>query len=108
MRTVLLAVGLSLVAFQAHAISRYDPTRMSCARLQETVAREGAVILRYSSRTVPGLPLYDRYVASTRFCNWGEVRDPAYVPTLDAKSCQVYKCKRPDIDHRFRRRLIEP
>lgn len=105
MKTVLLTACLTLVAAEAQAISRYDPTRMSCGKVQATIARQGAVILRYQSRRVPGLPLYDRYVQSQQFCTMGEVRTRAYVPSADAKSCPVYICKRVEVDH-FRRRLL--
>ena len=105
MKTILLAACLVLVAAEAQAVSRYDPTRMSCDRVQATLARQGAVILRYQSTRVPGLPLYNRYVSDARFCSPGEVRSRAYVPSADTKSCAVYVCKRPDFDH-FRRRFL--
>jgi len=107
MKTILLAACLTLAAAEAQAISRYDPTRMSCGKVQATIAREGAVILRYQSRRVPGLPLYDRYVQSTRFCNMGEVKARASVPSADTNSCTVYKCKRPEFDRHFRRRILQ-
>lgn len=106
MKIILLAACLTLVAAQAQAISRYDPTRMSCGRVQSTIARHGAVILRYQSTRVPGLPLYDRYVQSEQFCTMGEVRTRAYVPSADTKSCPVYTCKRPDYDRHFHRRFF--
>ncbi|TIV97937.1 MAG: hypothetical protein E5V85_13055 [Mesorhizobium sp.] len=106
MKRILLAACLVLVAAEAQAVSRYDPTRMSCDRVQATIARQGAVILRYQSSRVPGLPLYDRYVRDERFCNMGEVRSRAYVPSADTRSCPVYVCKRPDFDRHFRRRLF--
>ena len=105
MKTILLAACLTLFAAEAGAVSRYDPTRMSCGKVQATIARQGAVILRYQSTRVPGLPLYDRYVQSQRFCTMGEVRTRAYVPSADTKSCPVYNCKRVDNDH-FRRRFL--
>jgi hypothetical protein len=43
MKTVLFAACLTLVAAQAQAISRYDPSRMSCGTVRATIAREGAV-----------------------------------------------------------------
>ncbi len=97
-RILLVVAAMALMSAQAQAISRLDPTRMSCRQVQATIAREGAVILRYSSAHTPGLPLYDRYVASRAFCNAGEVRDRAYVPSADLKSCPVYKCKPYDFD----------
>ena len=108
MKTILLAACLTLVAAEAQAISRYDPTHMSCGKVQATIARQGAVILRYQSTRVPGLPLYDRYVQSEQFCTMGEVRKRAYVPSADTKSCPVYICKRVDSERRFRRRLLLP
>ncbi|MHA6641762.1 hypothetical protein [Mesorhizobium sp. A623] len=102
MKTVLLAVALCLVAADAQAISRHDPTRMSCAQVQATIANAGAVILRYQSPHTPGLPLYDRYVSTDRFCEQGEVRSRAYVPSADRQSCQVFKCKRPEFERRRR------
>ena len=107
MKTILLAACLTLVAAEAQAISRYDPTRMSCGRVQATIASQGAVILRYQSTRVPGLPLYDRYVKDERFCNMGEVRARAYVPSADAKSCPVFICKRPEYNRHFRRRFLQ-
>jgi methyl coenzyme M reductase subunit C len=106
MKTILLAACLTLIAAEAQAVSRYDPTSMSCGKVQATIARQGAVILRYQSTRVPGLPLYDRYVQSQQFCTMGEVRTRAYVPSADTKSCPVYKCKRPDNERHFRRRFF--
>jgi hypothetical protein len=103
MKAVLIAIGLCLVAAQAQAISRYDPTRMSCDRVQETVAASGAVLLRYRSPRNPSLTLYDRYVESDRFCDMGEVRARAYVPSADLDACPVYKCKRVEFDDPHRR-----
>ena len=80
MKTILLAACMTLVAAEAQAISRYDPTHMSCGKVQATIARQGAVILRYQSTRVPGLPLYDRYVQSQQFCTMGEVKDAATLP----------------------------
>lgn len=106
--SIALAVSacLSLAATEAHAISRHDPTRMSCGQVQATIARQGEVILRYASPRTPGLPIYDRYVASRAFCEAGEVRERVYVPSADMKSCPVYRCKRVDFDDRMRRFII--
>jgi hypothetical protein len=98
MKTVLVCACLCLIAAEAQAISRHDPTRMACAGVQATIDREGAAILRYQSPRTPGLPLYDRYVRSDQFCEHGEILDPAYVPSADRASCPVYKCKVPDLD----------
>jgi hypothetical protein len=80
---------------------------MDCAGVRSTIAREGAVILRYQSPRTPGLPLYDRYVRNDQFCERGEILDRAFVPSADRKSCPVYKCKVPDLEDRFDR-FINP
>jgi hypothetical protein len=105
MKAILIALCLSLIGAEAQAISRHNPTRMTCDEVQATIAREGAVILRYTSPS-SGLPRYDRYVASRDFCDLGEVRNRTYVPSADYRSCPVYNCKRVDFDDR--RRFIFP
>jgi hypothetical protein len=102
MTKILLALGLCLICADAQAISRYDPTGMDCAGVQATLAREGAVILRYQSTRTPGLPLYNRYVGNGRFCERGEAFYPATVPTADRKACPVHICRTMDLDDRDR------
>jgi len=106
-KALLIAACLGLLSADAWAISRYDPTRMSCDQVHAAIERNGAVILRYRSPRNRSLTLYDRYVASARFCDMGEVRAWSYVPSADVKSCPVYKCKRVDFDDP-RRRFIFP
>ena len=102
MKKALLAFALCMAAGNAWAISRHDPTAMSCADVQATIAREGAVILRYRSARTPSLPLYDRYVADGRYCTTGEIVYPASVPAADTGACPVHLCKIPDLDDRDR------
>lgn len=88
-----LSLGLT-VADPAHAISRYNSTGMTCQAVQSAITREGAVVLRYPGRT--GVTLYDRYVASGRFCSAGDFADDDTVPTRDRADCPVQHCvKRP-------------
>jgi hypothetical protein len=96
--------ALFVMSGEAEAISRYVTTSMSCDAVQSRVAGEGAAILRYQSTRNPSLPLYGRYVSDNRFCEYGEVSVPAYVPTNDVRSCRVNKCERPDYDDWWRRR----
>lgn len=92
-KTFFAALALSLVAFDAQAISRYEIAGMSCGRVQETVRAEGAVILRYPSPRNPSLTLYDRYVAHGGFCQIDEEAAAAFVPTADTPGCRVLKCR---------------
>lgn len=104
MKKLLLVLGLCAVAVpNAWAISRHDPTTMTCAAVWQTIAREGAVILRYRSARAPGLPLYDRYVDNGRFCMRGEVVFPASVPSADTAACPVQRCRVVDFGDRDRR-----
>ena len=91
-----LTLGLCVLASEAQAISRYNPTTMSCGEVKSTVRREGAVILRWTSPR--GLPLYNRYVANERFCRFNEEAETAYVPSSDRKSCPVYECRQRSFD----------
>ena len=95
MKALTLAVAL-LATTNAFAISRYNSKSYTCAEIKNIVSDEGAVILRYPSIRVPGLTLYDRYVAHSGYCFGGEERNRAYVPTDDTSKCPVYNCKQRD------------
>ncbi|MBB3384366.1 hypothetical protein ACK83U_15300 [Rhizobium sp. WW22] len=94
MRTIAAALVLMTitVAGPAWAISRYESLGKTCASVQQLVAAERAVILRYpSSRGGP--VLYDRYVAGRGQCGISDYASRAYVPTRDNPLCPVYNCK---------------
>ena len=67
MKRLLLAVGLVFVVGDAYAITRYNSISMSCAKVQETILRDGAAIMRWRSAR-NGMQLYGRYVADGSFC----------------------------------------
>lgn len=90
---ILAAFALSLTAFEAQAISRYEIGNMSCDRVQGIVRADGAAILRYRSTNNPSLTLYDRYVAHGGYCQANEEAAAAFVPTADTPSCRVLKCR---------------
>ena len=83
---------LALVAGEAHAISRYVSTSMTCAQVQAKIDQQGAVILQHRSPRTGNL-LYDRYVRNRQFCQPGETTDWASVPTKDKKNCTVNRCE---------------
>ncbi|MDQ0454042.1 hypothetical protein [Rhizobium paknamense] len=88
---VLLAV--SFVATDALAIQRYNSTTMTCEGVRQAVRSEGATILRYPSKRVAGMTLYDRYVRDRGFCNSNEYAERATVPTRDNPACPVLNCQ---------------
>jgi hypothetical protein len=92
-KAVSTALCLSLLAVEAHAISRYSSTRMDCAAIKAALQSEGAAILQWRSRRDPSLPLYGRFVANRRYCQMEEVAEIAHVPAADG-SCPVHRCAR--------------
>lgn len=82
----------------ADAVTRLRADQNSCAAVQATIAREGAVIVQYPSKRVPDLLLYGRYVASRSFCQQGEGAARSTVPTADTPSCRVRLCKRIELE----------
>jgi hypothetical protein len=99
-KILLAALVLSVTAFEAQAISRYNVAGMSCGHVQDVVRSEGAAILRYPSPRNPSLTLYDRYVAHGGYCQIDEEAVASFVPTKDTASCPVLKCQ-PRIFQRF-------
>ena len=92
--SVFAVLGLAFVASSAQAISRYNPTTMTCSKVKATVKGNGEVILRWPSTRDPSRPLYGRYVANQSYCGIGEIIISAYVPAADTKSCRVLQCRR--------------
>jgi hypothetical protein len=90
MKTLLLAIALTLVAGEAPAISRYNSTGMSCAEVRARIEQSGAVIMRYRSRG--GDPLFGRYVPDKLFCPASMQPKYKYIPTADLSQCPVLEC----------------
>ena len=85
-----LAATLASGIGAAHAISRIETTRTDCSAIRSALVREGAAILRYTSRR--GLPIYDRYVSSSLMCEGPSIGVWASVPARDTNSCRVIRC----------------
>ncbi|MFI0845376.1 hypothetical protein [Mesorhizobium sp. IMUNJ 23232] len=96
MKTVLLGLALAMVAGDAYAISRYNSMGMSCGQVQAHIENEGAVLMRYRSRS--GAPLYGRYVADIRFCPSSTRPEWRYIPAADTGQCPVLECEYFDLD----------
>jgi len=95
MKSLMLALGLTVIAADAHAISRYNSESMSCAKVQATLRNEGAAILRYRSAR-SGAPLYGRYVSTASQCESGQHMERRYIPTADNPRCPVRECEHND------------
>ncbi|MGJ8570377.1 MAG: hypothetical protein ACSHXI_06725 [Hoeflea sp.] len=88
--TAVLAVTLSGTIGPASAISRVETTKHECRAIRATLIREGAAILRHTSKR--GLPIYDRYVSSSLMCERPAIGVWAGVPARDTNSCRVIRC----------------
>ncbi|MEW9805407.1 hypothetical protein ABUE31_05350 [Mesorhizobium sp. ZMM04-5] len=94
MRRLAILAAMLVLSGEASAISRYQTTTMSCARVQAAVVADGQAILRYAAPDNPSLVLYDRYVRDSSFCSRSQRADRVSVPTADTRSCKVRKCVR--------------
>ena len=99
-KTLMLALALTLVGADAQAISRYNTEGMTCSEVQAVLRNEGAAILRYRSKRT-GARLYGRYVYTSHFCDISQYADWRYVPTADVASCPVKQCEYYDRDDPF-------
>jgi hypothetical protein len=94
MRRLAIILPLLMLAGEASAISRYQTTSMSCARIQAAVRSDGQAILRYPAPDNPSLVLYDRYVRDRTFCGSSQRAELMSVPAADTRNCKVRKCVR--------------
>lgn len=96
MKKMVLALAVIMAASPALAISRYNSQSMSCQSARAAVHNEGAVILRYPSKRVAGMSLYDRYVRNSRFCDANKYAEWTTIPTKDNPRCRVLNCQNID------------
>lgn len=101
-RLLAASVLVALAAPAALAEQTMNPTRMTCESVQSAIRELGAVKLRYMSTRVANLPLYNRYVRSSNFCEANEVAVPDVVPTADRPKCRVNVCEHRDFDEPIR------
>ncbi|ENN84086.1 hypothetical protein RHSP_83308 [Rhizobium freirei PRF 81] len=94
MRSAALALILTALAAAgpASAISRYESLSKTCAAVQQLIASERAVILRYPAKGA-SLVLYDRFVSGNGQCSVSDYAARTYIPTRDNPLCPVYSCK---------------
>lgn len=85
MRTITLALVLSLGVVSAHAQTRVDTTNMSCAQIRNVLNQNGSAILR--QRSSSGV-----YVRDGRYCGIGQTAQPASVVAADTGNCLVQRC----------------
>ncbi len=90
MRTILLPFAFVLLATPALAQSMPNSLNMSCATATNLVRQQGGVVI------ATGPNIFDRYVASQRYCSLDQTTVPAWIQTSDQKQCFVgYRCRDP-------------
>jgi hypothetical protein len=87
-----LAVG------DAFAIERYTSTNLDCSEIGAILERQGAAIMRYSSERVPGMLLYNRYVANRQYCRQDQETRTVYIPSAASPKCAVKECFDPELE----------
>lgn len=96
--TVIPALGASILilanTLPANAITRIRADQNTCATVQQTIANQGAAVVRYPSTRVANYILYDRYVSPYSSCPLGQEIVSETVPARDNPKCVVYKCER--------------
>jgi hypothetical protein len=90
MTRLVIAALFSIVSFDASAIVRYMVQGMSCAEVQEAVARDGVAILYRQGKS--GVTLYDRFVKDGSFCATGYTASGERIEAADTDNCRVTKC----------------
>ena len=90
--SIIVAPVLSVSAADAQNICRIDGRRLTCAAVQNIIAKEGAVILRTRS-PFSGRLLWERYVAHRGFCFANEITEYREVSTADTDRCSVKLCR---------------
>jgi hypothetical protein len=98
MKRSLTLTAMLLTAGDAFAIERYTSTNLDCSEIRAIVAREGAAIMRYGSKRVPGMPLYNRYVVNRQYCRQDQETRIVYIPSADAPMCTVKECFDPELE----------
>ncbi len=91
MKKLALTLAIVLAASPSFAISRLNPLSMSCDSARAAVHNQGAVIFRWTSPR--GLPLYDRFVRNSRYCDANQYAEWKNIPTRDDRSCPVLNCQ---------------
>lgn len=87
-----VVVPLLMGVGNAFGENRYDIDGMTCEQVQALLQSEGAATLRYQSKRVIGLPVYDRYVRNRQYCDMDQITSRTGIPTADKKYCAVFKC----------------
>ena len=87
MKHLALVSVLAATLTAAEAQPRISAQSLTCGQARALVRAHGAVVLNTGPVT------YERFVASSAFCERGEMTEPAWARTADATQCFIaYRC----------------
>ncbi|MEJ8476629.1 hypothetical protein [Roseibium algae] len=87
---MLVAITLGLLGTIGSAEARPDLRKISCAKAQDMVKRNGDVVFTTGTHT------YSLFVSNSSYCDAGQMLFTQYGPTKDNKKCPVaYECREP-------------
>ncbi len=92
MRKLVLAMIATLAVTNASALERIYSADATCSQIKSVLERDGAAIIYYPSRSIPGLNLFNRFAKSANFCDSGRTQAFA-IKTSDSNVCKVRICQ---------------
>ncbi len=93
MRNLIACLVVILAAPDALALERIHSANTSCADIKAVLDRDGAAIILYPSRSIPGLTLINRFAATPNFCESAKRALPFAIKTRDSNVCKVPICR---------------
>lgn len=93
MRPIMAAMAIMLLAITpVRAAERLYAETLSCAEIVAVLERDGAAIILYPSRSIPGLTLINRFAAAPNHCESAERTVPFAIKSADTNVCKVPIC----------------
>ncbi len=91
MRKLILAMIVTTATTNALALERLYSADETCDQIKSVLARDGAAIIYYPSRSIPGLNLLNRFATSAEFCDSRRIQKFA-IKTSDSDICRISIC----------------
>jgi hypothetical protein len=87
--------SILLFAGSASAIERHNIETMSCQQIKTALETESPAILRYKSKKVPGMRLFNTYVGHRMHCAGGGQASVRRSVRAKDGSCTIFQCVTP-------------
>ena len=93
MRYLIVMLIVVMTAPGAFALERIYSSSTTCAQIKAILERDGAAIILYPSRSIPGLTLINRFAVTANFCESAKRAQPFAIKTSDNNVCKVPICR---------------